>query len=97
MADEDEDYEASERASAPAAAERGDSPSFLRRILPWITGGAVSVALGAGAGILHNRRDEAHAGESAGAKKPPRPPSSSPSSSSSTSARPSSTAPTTAS
>jgi len=70
MADDDEEYEASERASSPDATDGGDAPSFLRRILPWITGGAVSVALGAGAGILQNRRDEAHAGESAGAKKP---------------------------
>ena len=70
MADEDEEYEVSERASDVVAADHGDAPSFLRRILPWITGGAVSVALGAGAGILQNRREEAHAGEAAQAKKP---------------------------
>ena len=64
MADADQDETEGDRIPDLAAAS-GASPSFFRRLTPWLAGAVVSVGLGAGAGVLKNKRDEAKGDEPA--------------------------------
>lgn len=69
MADGEKEDAEGERAPDLGAAEPG-SKSLLRRLMPWLAGGALSIGLGAGAGIVQNRHDAAKTGETPDEKKP---------------------------
>jgi flagellar basal body-associated protein FliL len=67
--DEDDD----KLAEDPVASDGGGAkPSFLKRMLPYIAGGAVSIGLGISAGIVTNRKHAPEGGETTpDGKRPP--------------------------
>jgi flagellar basal body-associated protein FliL len=65
MADaKDDDDDDDKKAADPVASDAGGAkPSFMKRMLPYIAGGAVSIGLGVGAGIVTNKKQAPAGGE----------------------------------
>lgn len=69
MRDEGEDDEGI--GDEPAAPDAGGAkPSFMKRILPFVAGGAISIGLGLGSGIAMTRKHDAANRETGGEKRP---------------------------
>jgi flagellar basal body-associated protein FliL len=72
MADPTKDEEDDVTGEEPLAADAGGAKpqSFMKRVLPFVAGGAISVGLGLGSGIAMTRKHDAPGAETHGEKKP---------------------------